>query len=63
MSMSGTATPVAFPVNFGAPSQACTIMPALFFRNHHMKIPCGIVQQSRAVFERNISIPSFFAQQ
>jgi len=64
--MSGVATPMQFtfagpcPMNHGAPSQIC---PKWLLCGDHMRIPNGIVQQSRELFERNISIPSFFVHQ
>jgi len=54
-------SPQAFQAaGFGAPGQICALMPMWFERT---QIPCGIVQQARAMFEHaDERLPSFFAR-
>jgi hypothetical protein len=39
------------------------LVPIWFSMGDRIRIPCGVVQQARTVFERHAAIPSFFAQQ
>jgi len=57
---SGSATPGAGQ----AAGQMCTFFPSWFPMSDHLQIPQGVVQQTRAFFERegNGSVPSFFVQ-
>lgn len=58
---SGSAT----PARSGGTGQVCAFVPVWFSFGDRLEIPQGVVQQARAVFERqnNRSIPSFFVQQ
>lgn len=55
--------PVALPQ--AAPGTMCTFMPMLFSMGDRVMIPCGVVQQARAIFERGSAVapPSFYSQQ
>jgi hypothetical protein len=56
---SGSATPVAF----SAVGQGYTFVPVGWFAmGDRVEIPCGVVQQARAVFERHAVLPSWFVQ-
>jgi len=57
-SASGAATPaITFPAAH-VPTQFCVMVPVWFDRT---RIPCGIVQQARALFEKpQAAMPSFF---
>lgn len=54
-------SPSAFQAaGFSAPGQMCALVPMWFERT---QIPCGIVQQARALFERaDEGLPSFFVR-
>mmetsp|Transcript_97830 Transcript_97830/g.169425 ORF Transcript_97830/g.169425 Transcript_97830/m.169425 type:complete len:426 (+) Transcript_97830:114-1391(+) len=70
---SGIATPnhvvagVPMTVSPTAPSTLCTFMPVLFSMGDRVLIPCGVVQQARAIFERGsggaCAPPNFNIQQ
>merc|ERR1711933_585239 len=75
---SGTATPTSgfsqsgcnapgqsqnFGANIGQLADNVALVPVWFSMGDRLEIPCGVVQQARAVFERHAAIPSFFAQQ
>lgn len=62
---SGYATPVPASVEQVGPAvgQICNgvaLVPVWFSMGDRLQIPCGVVQQARAIFERHASIPSFF---
>lgn len=59
---SGYVTPVPPPAE-GFP-QGVTLVPVSmwFPMGDRLQIPCGVVQQARAMFERHAVVPSFFAQ-
>jgi len=58
---SGVATPTALGMP-GQPGQVCSMVPVWFAMGDRVGIPCGVVQQARAIFECHKALPSFFVQ-
>jgi len=56
-SNSGAATPTSYAVT-GQVGQMVTMVPMFFAMGDHLGIPSGVVEQARAIFECNKTLPS-----
>jgi len=63
MASSVHASGATTPMGMAPVGTACAFVPAWFAMGERAHIPAGMVQQAKAIFERNASIPNFFLRQ
>jgi len=63
MASSVVASGATTPMGIAPGGTACAFVPTWFAMGERGNIPAGMVQQAKAIFERNASIPNFFLRQ